>query len=152
MNFICSPTYAKFWIKAEKHAKSHDLCNIVKVSQFWGFYSIFCLGRTNNEAHICHLHSKMQLLAKGGYSTKKNYLQKLDWGQSRSQNWRKTLKIFGKNFYTFIIISIKRKSVGGYSRCSTKFCLLWHYLPRYPLSYDSPEMLSNQSPIEPTFI
>ena len=91
-------------------------------------------------------------MAKGGYSTKKNYLQKVDWGQSRSQNWRKTLKIFGKKFYTFIIISIKRKSVGGYSRCSTKFCLLWHYLPRYPLSYDSPEMLSNQSPIEPTFI
>ena len=55
---------------------------------FFSFYSIFCLGSTKNEVHICNLHAKTQLLMydKGGLSTKKFQLQKGDGGQSGSQD------------------------------------------------------------------
>ena len=71
---------------------------------FFSFYSKFCLVKSKNEVHICNLHSKTQLLMydKWGYSTNKNYLQKVDGGQSGSQDSRKTMDLSGKTYISHI--------------------------------------------------
>ena len=64
---------AKYWIKAQKLAKSDNIVQIITFCMFFSFYSKFCLVKTKNEVQICNLHSKMPLLMcdKWGYSTKK---------------------------------------------------------------------------------
>ena len=71
---------------------------------FFSFYSIFCLGSTKNEGHICNLHAKTQLLMydNGGLLTKNFHLQKGDGGQSGSQDLMKTVDLSGKTYISSI--------------------------------------------------
>ena len=130
MNSIFSPTYAKFSVKAEKHWKSHDLWNIVKFGQFLGFYSIFCLGRTKNEVHICNLHAKTQLLMydKGGLTTKKFSTPEGRWRTVRKPGLDENSGFEWKNLY-FQYQWPKRNSFQGYSSLISKKVLFWHTLP-----------------------
>ena len=83
------------------HAKSYGLSNNVKFRQFLGFYSIFCLGRTKNEVHICNLHAKTQLLMydKGGLSTKKFSTPEGRWRTVRKPGLDENSGFEWKNLY-----------------------------------------------------
>ena len=120
---------AKYWVKAEKHAKSYGLSNNVKFRQFLGFYSIFCLGRTKNEVHICNLHAKTQLLMydKGGLSTKKISSPEGRWRTVRKPGLDENSGFEWKNLY-FQYQWPKRTSFQGYSFSNSILMQIWHPL------------------------
>ena len=96
MNFIFGPTKAKYWIKAQKLAKSDNIEQMLTFCMFFSFYSKFCLVKSKNEVHICNLHSKTQLLMydKWGKSTKKIISRRWmeDSQKARTWNYQNWLK------------------------------------------------------------
>ena len=84
---------------------SEPMCN-VKFRQFLGFYSIFCLGMTKNEVHICNLHAKTQLLMydKGGLSTKKFSTPEGRWRTVRKPGLDENSGFEWKNLYLEVFL------------------------------------------------
>ena len=82
----------KYGIKAQKLAKFDNIAETMTFCMFFSFYSIFCLGRTKNEFHICNLHAKTQLLMydKGGVVNKKNFISRREMEDSQeARTWWK---------------------------------------------------------------
>ena len=96
---------------------------------FFSFYSIFCLGSTKNEGHICNLHAKTQLLMydKGGLSTKKFSSPEGRWRTVRKPGLDENSGFEWKNLY-FQYQWPKRNSFQGYSFLILKKVLLWDSL------------------------
>ena len=96
---------------------------------FFSFYSIFCLGSTKNEVHICNLHAKTQLLMydKGGLSTKKFSSPEGRWRTVRKPGLDENSGFEWKNLY-FLYQWPKRNSFQGYSSPISKKVLFWHPL------------------------
>ena len=96
---------------------------------FFSFYSIFCLGSTKNEVHICNLHAKTQLLMydKGGLSTKKFSTPEGRWRTVRKPGLDENSGFEWKNLY-FQYQWPKRNSFQGYSFLISKKVLFWHTL------------------------
>ena len=96
---------------------------------FFSFYSIFCLGSTKNEGHICNLHAKTQLLMydKGGLSTKKNSSPEGKWRTVRKPGLDENSGFEWKNLY-FQYQWPKRNSFQGYSSSNSIFMHIWDSL------------------------
>ena len=129
ITFLLCAVKGKYWVKAKKHAKSYSLSNNVKFCQFFGFYSIFCLGRTKNEVHICNLHAKTQLLMydKGGLTTKKISTPEGRWRTVKKPGLDENSRFEWKNLYIQYQWP-KRKIFQGYSSLISKKVLFWHIL------------------------
>ena len=96
---------------------------------FLSFYSIFCLGSTKNEGHICNLHAKTQLLMydKGGLLTKKFSTPEGRWRTVRKPGLDENSGFEWKNLY-FQYQWPKRNSFQGYSFLILKKVLFWDTL------------------------
>ena len=96
---------------------------------FLSFYSIFCLGSTKNEGHICNLHAKTQLLMydKGGLSTKKISSPEGRWRTVRKPGLDENSGFEWKNLY-FQYQWPKRNSFQGYSSLNSILMQIWHSL------------------------
>ena len=80
---------------------------------FFSFYSIFCLGSTKNEGHICNLPVKTKLLMhdKGGNQQIFFYLQRGDGGQSGSRDLMKRVDLSKK--LIFPVSATQNKQLSG---------------------------------------
>ena len=89
------------------------IAQTINFCKFLGFYSIFSLGRTKNEVHICNLHAKTQFLMydKRGCQQKNFQIQKGDGGQSGSQDFMKTVDLSWKLIFT-VSVTQKEKLSG----------------------------------------
>ena len=96
---------------------------------FFSFYSIFCLGSTKNEVHICNLHAKTQLLMydKGGLSTKKFSSPEGRWRTVRKPGLDENSGFEWKNLY-FLYQWPKRNSFQGYSFLNSILMQIWDTL------------------------
>ena len=96
---------------------------------FFSFYSIFCLGSTKNEGHICNLHAKTQLLMydKGGLLTKKFSTPEGRWRTVRKPGLDENSGFEWKNLY-FLYQWPKRNSFQGYSFSNSILMQIWDTL------------------------
>ena len=93
---------------------------------FFSFYSIFCLGRTKNEVHICNLHSETQLLMydRWGYSTKKNSSPEGGSRTVRKPGLKENNGFEWENLY-FPYQWPKRHRLGGYTNSNSSIMHMW---------------------------
>ena len=116
-------------LKTQKQAKLDIIAQTITFCMFLSFYSIFCLGSTKNEVHICNLHAKMQLLMydKGGLSTKKFSTPEGRWRTVRKPVLDENSGFEWKNLY-FQYQWPKRNSFQGYSFSNSILMQIWDTL------------------------
>ena len=125
-----------YWVKAQKLAIFDIIAQTITFCMFSSFYSIFCLGSTKNEVHICNLHAKMQLLMydKGGLSTKKFSSPEGRWRTIRKPELGENIGFSKKALYTLHKGPIENSFEGG-SFWNSDLMQIWDTLVRYGLEH-----------------